>query len=103
MRRPGTRCSTRSSAGPITCAAPPLEVAAGDGGPRAQPAWMGVQPQRSAGRAQPVPTSETVRVAVSKLDALLAHAGELAVTSIRVGQRRADVREIQQQLRDWRR
>jgi two-component system chemotaxis sensor kinase CheA len=57
-----------------------------------------VQPRRAA--------VETVRVAVNKLDALLAQAGELAVTHLRVRQRQTELRMLRDQVeasrREWR-
>jgi chemotaxis protein histidine kinase CheA len=44
-----------------------------------------------------------VRVAVDKLDRLLAQAGELAVTQIRIEQRLSELRELRRDLQDWRR
>ncbi|MBI4495182.1 MAG: hybrid sensor histidine kinase/response regulator [Chloroflexi bacterium] len=44
---------------------------------------------------------ESVRVAVSKLDALLAQAGELAVTDIRIKQRLRELLELDQGLDNW--
>lgn len=47
--------------------------------------------------------SDVVRVKVSKLDALLAQSGELAVTRIRVEQRLAELTEMRDALGSWRR
>jgi two-component system, chemotaxis family, sensor kinase CheA len=47
--------------------------------------------------------SDTVRVDVDKLDALLAQAGELAVTNIRVEQRSRDSADLRRELDAWRR
>jgi two-component system, chemotaxis family, sensor kinase CheA len=49
------------------------------------------------------PTADTVRVAVAKLDALLAQAGELAVTQTSVEQRLGELRSLRQDLLGWRR
>lgn len=48
-------------------------------------------------------TSDSVRVAVSKLDGLLAQAGELMVTHTRIEQRQRELRELRQGLDGWRR
>ncbi|MEA2639559.1 MAG: two-component system, chemotaxis family, sensor kinase CheA, partial [Chloroflexota bacterium] len=55
---------------------------------------VSVKPSTPAGDS-----AETVRVSVGKLDALLAQAGELVVTSMRVRQRLAELQEVRQQLR----
>lgn len=55
-----------------------------------------------AGRRD-TPTSESVRVAVVKLDALLSQAGELSVTQLRIEQRLRQVRELRQDVAQWRR
>ena len=56
-------------------------------------------PAAAAPVAAARPVAETVRVAVDKLDALLAQAGELAVTDIRLEQRLGEVRELCAELR----
>jgi two-component system chemotaxis sensor kinase CheA len=48
-------------------------------------------------------TQETVRVAVGKLDSLLAQAGELAVTQIRIDERLAQLQALQNEVQAWRR
>jgi two-component system chemotaxis sensor kinase CheA len=47
--------------------------------------------------------TESVRVNVGKLDALLAQTGELAVTRIRVGQRLSELTELRDELGEWQR
>jgi two-component system, chemotaxis family, sensor kinase CheA len=64
----------------------------------AEPTVAPVQVQRAA--------VESVRVAVDKLDALLAQAGELAVTHLRVRQRQSELRVLRDEAdasrREWR-
>jgi two-component system, chemotaxis family, sensor kinase CheA len=64
----------------------------------AEPTVAPVQVQRAA--------VESVRVAVDKLDALLAQAGELAVTHLRVRQRQSELRALRDEAdasrREWR-
>ncbi len=70
-----------------------------------QPAPTG-EPVRSQPGTAPgasVPASETVRVAVAKLDALLAQAGELAVTHTRIEQRLSELRALHEDFQNWRR
>lgn len=55
----------------------------------------------SAAGAQP--GSDSVRVSVGKLDTLLAQAGELAVTHVRIAQRLAEVRALRETMNPWRR
>src|SRR5262249_58261988 len=57
----------------------------------------------AAGEPAARATAESVRVAVAKLDALVAQAGELTVTHIRVDQRLNDLRELRQELHTWER
>ncbi len=47
--------------------------------------------------------ADSVRVGVAKLDSLLAQAGELAVTRIRIEQRLAEMRDIGHYVEAWRR
>src|SRR4029078_10634826 len=47
--------------------------------------------------------AESVRVAVGKLDALLAQTGELTVANIRVEERLGELRLLQHELDQWRR
>jgi two-component system chemotaxis sensor kinase CheA len=60
-------------------------------------------PAPAAGEPAARATAESVRVAVTKLDALLAQSGELSVTHIRVEQRLSDLRELRQELHTWER
>ena len=46
-------------------------------------------------------SDETIRVSISKLDALMAQAGELLVAKIGAEQRVADMQEVRQQLAMW--
>ena len=59
---------------------------------------LAVEPRRAA--------TESVRVAVDKLDALLTQAGELAVTHLRVRQRQSELRSLRDEVdaarREWR-
>jgi two-component system chemotaxis sensor kinase CheA len=48
-----------------------------------------------------VPGEETIRVAVSKLDDLMAQAGELIMAEISAGQHLADVRAIRERVTRW--
>jgi two-component system chemotaxis sensor kinase CheA len=48
-----------------------------------------------------VPSEETIRVAVSKLDDLMAQAGELIMTEISASQHLADVRAIRERVTRW--
>lgn len=49
------------------------------------------------------PSQETIRVAVSKLDALLAQVAQLNVTKIRVEQRLQELRRLRAEIANWRR
>lgn len=60
-------------------------------------------PQDAAAKARGPMGAESVRVAVTKLDALLAQAGELRVTHGRVTRRLGELRAVQQDLEAWRR
>lgn len=46
-------------------------------------------------------SDETIRVSISKLDALMAQAGELLVAKIGAEQRVADMQDVRQQLAQW--
>jgi two-component system chemotaxis sensor kinase CheA len=48
-----------------------------------------------------IPTEETIRVAVSKLDDLMAQAGELIMAEISASQHLADVRAIRERVTRW--
>jgi two-component system chemotaxis sensor kinase CheA len=67
----------------------PAAEPAGPAGPAGPPGWLA----RVAG--------DTVRVATSKLDALIAEVGELLVTRIGVEQRLADARALDALLAEW--
>lgn len=56
-----------------------------------------------AGSSGAQDSAESIRVSVSKLDTLLAQAGELAVTRIRIGQRLEELHDLEHNLYDWRR
>ncbi len=79
--------------------------------PRPTPGAGGVPDQPAAvsapGPASAQPAADSVRVSIGKLDSLLAQAGELAVTHIRIAQRLAELREARDAFydtrRDWRR
>ncbi len=95
-----------------------LEQAAGPGGQEGQ---AGPEPERRSalepGAAPSAPTAgaeeptapagsakmldETIRVSVSKLDALMAQLSELLVTKIRAEQRMGQVRELQDCVAQW--
>jgi two-component system chemotaxis sensor kinase CheA len=79
----------------LTEPAPVSGPAPAPGGAQAEPAGGIPAP------AQARPHNETVRVATSKLDALMAEVGELLVTRIGVEQRLADVRALDALLSDW--
>jgi len=49
----------------------------------------------------PLGGDETIRVSVSKLDALMAQLSELLVTKIRAEQRMAQVRQAQEFMAEW--
>jgi two-component system chemotaxis sensor kinase CheA len=49
----------------------------------------------------PVPVDETIRVSVSKLDALMAQLSELLITKIHAEQRMAQVRQAQVYVSEW--
>jgi two-component system chemotaxis sensor kinase CheA len=70
------------------------------------PAAGSVDPQLTVLPVQPRPAIESVRVAVDKLDALLAQASELAVTHLRVRQRQSELRALREECdasqREWR-
>lgn len=51
--------------------------------------------------ASAIPIDETIRVSVSKLDALMAQLGELLVTKIRVEQRLNQVYQLQEYVTQW--
>lgn len=55
----------------------------------------------AAARDQPRAPEETVRIATSKLDALMADVGELLVTRIGTEQRLGDVRALESTLANW--
>jgi two-component system chemotaxis sensor kinase CheA len=74
------------------------------GGPNQSPTAESVPAAQSRTPDGAVRSSvDTVRVAVAKLDALLAHAGQLAVTHKRVEQRLGELRELREDLLSWRR
>jgi two-component system, chemotaxis family, sensor kinase CheA len=58
---------------------------------------------RPAPAEAPAPSAESVRVAVDKLDALLAASGELTVAHLRLRQRLRDVLATRDELHRWRR
>jgi len=62
----------------------------------------GVPPQAPA-PPPPAEGDETIRVSVSKLDALMAQLSELLVTRIRAQQRLAQIRELQEFVTQWQR
>jgi two-component system chemotaxis sensor kinase CheA len=86
--------------------APPARQPAANG-PRPTPGKAPTVPARPPARrdraAPQAATADSVRVAVGKLDVLLAQAGELAVTRGRVGQRLRELQEVGQDLEQWRR
>jgi two-component system, chemotaxis family, sensor kinase CheA len=63
----------------------------------------GALPLRAPDVGSPTGATESVRVAVEKLDALLAAAGELVVAQQRVQQRLVELRELSQHMENWRR
>jgi len=79
---------------------PPPE---GLGAPAAAPPDRAAPPMPDAGGGAVAPAAESVRVAVDKLDALLAAAGELTVAHIRVRQRLSEVAAMRDELQRWRR
>ncbi len=58
-------------------------------------------PAPAVAPSQPAPADETIRVSVSKLDALMAQLSELLVTKIRAEQRLAQVRHAQEFMAMW--
>ncbi len=65
---------------------------------------IGLEPaDKATGHTNPQPTSDSVRVPVGKLDTLLAQAGELTVTHIRLAQRLTELRETRDSLFESRR
>ncbi len=64
------------------------------GVPVAEPVWEGAS-------QTVMPGEETIRVAVGKLDDLMAEAGELLVSKISAEQRLVDLRTIRQELARW--
>ena len=56
-----------------------------------------------AGSEGDVATRTSVRVAVNKLDVLLAQAGELAVTHIRIERRHSEFKALRRDFSTWRR
>jgi len=87
---------------PLVAAGPPAAAAAAPAEIPSTPPTSGPPPP-AAGEPAARATAESVRVAVAKLDALLAQAGELTVTHIRVEQRLSDLRELRQDLYTWER
>jgi len=85
------------STSPVARGAPPASTPAAP--PPSAPSPSGSQADGTAVRV----SSESVRVAVGKLDALLAQAGELAITDIRVKQRLSELLDLRQSLDGWRR
>jgi two-component system chemotaxis sensor kinase CheA len=69
--------------------------------PTAPPAITNEPVSQPAAPASPVPVDETIRVSVSKLDALMAQLSELLITKIHAEQRMAQVRQAQQAITDW--
>lgn len=71
------------------------------------PEAAAVEPQQAARPAAPAPgqpapvTDETIRVSISKLDALMARLSELLVTKIHAEQRLSQVRATQEFMADW--
>ncbi len=59
------------------------------------------QPEPASAEASLVPGEETIRVAVSKLDDLMAQAGELIMAEISAGQHLADVRALRDRVSRW--
>ncbi len=71
--------------------------------PEAAPTLL-TRPEREEDREIPVAArtgEETIRVAVSKLDELMAQAGELLVSKISAEQRLAELEDIRRQLAQW--
>src|SRR5439155_10573623 len=74
----------------------------------AKPAAAGAEIRASAetprvGAAGAHGAMDSVRVSVGKLDTLLAQAGELTVTGIRIGQRLEELHGLKRDLNNWRR
>ncbi len=59
------------------------------------------EPERSAVIDRATSGDETIRVNVSKLDALMAQLSELLVTKIRAEQRLTQIRDVQEVMTDW--
>jgi two-component system chemotaxis sensor kinase CheA len=69
--------------------------------PPPMPQPVRLQEQRPTRAA--VPEQGSVRVSLTKLDALLTESGELSVTQLRIDQRLNELRELQRQLEGWQR
>jgi len=84
---------------PTPAAALPPEPPGLTRGAGAEPKAKGDERRKSVSYASPA--EETIRVATSKLDALLTQSGELLVAGLKIDQRLHELEEIEHTLEDW--
>jgi two-component system, chemotaxis family, sensor kinase CheA len=104
---PTAYADANADIGPIMAAlaGQPRPLAAAVPPPAQLPAAVRPQEQRTEQRPARVasPEQSSVRVSLTKLDALLTESGELSVTQLRISERLNELRELQRELEGWQR